>query len=109
MAHAADGMIGLMQVEREPGLGRRRSLRLKAPDAESLLVAWLEELVVTMEMAPVTFGEFDVRTSGNTSLEAEFTEWPRAGLKKMIKAVTFHDLKVAAGPDGWRTTVVFDV
>lgn len=109
MAHAAEGMLELMQVERGPGKGRRRRLRLQSADPESLLVAWLEELVVRMEMAPVTFGDFHVRGHGNTGLEAEFTEWPRSGLKKMIKAVTFHDLRIEPAREGWHTTVVFDV
>lgn len=109
MAHAAEGMLGLMQVERGPGEGRPRKVRLQAADPESLLVAWLEELVVRMEMAAVTFGDFHVRAVEATRLEAEFTEWPRVGLKKMIKAVTFHELRIEPGQDGWQTTVVFDV
>ncbi|MGH2627958.1 MAG: archease [Anaerolineales bacterium] len=109
LANAAEGMIELMQAERSPSKGRRRRLRLHAADAESLLVAWLEELVVRMEMAPVTFGAFQVRANEGASLEAEYTEWTRAGLKKMIKAVTFHDLRVESGRNGWQTTVVFDV
>lgn len=109
LIHAAEGMLELMGAEIAPGPSRTVRLRLQAPDAESLLVAWLEEILVRMELAPVTFSDFQVRVDNRFALEADLLEGSRRALQKMIKAVTFHDLRVEPGPSEWKTVVVFDV
>jgi SHS2 domain-containing protein len=109
LVHAAEGMLELMGVEIAPGPSRTVQFRLQAEDAESLLVAWLEEILVRMELTPVTFSAFHVRVEDSFALEADLLECPRRDLKKMIKAVTFHNLRVDHGPSEWKTVVVFDV
>ncbi|MEX0788709.1 MAG: archease [Anaerolineales bacterium] len=109
LVHAAEGMLDLMGAETAPGPSRTLHLHVQAADAEALLVAWLEEILVRMELAPVTFSDFQVRVADSTELEAELREGVRGDLEKMIKAVTFHDLRVEHGPSGWKTVVVFDV
>jgi SHS2 domain-containing protein len=42
-------------------------------------------------------------------LRAIVRETPLAALKKEIKAVTFHDLKIESTDEGFITTIVFDV
>jgi len=107
--HAAEGMLELMGADTGPGPSRTVQFRLQAADAESLLVAWLEEILVRMELAPVTFSDFQVRVDDSFALEADLLESSRRALQKMIKAVTFHDLRVELGPSEWKTVVVFDV
>jgi SHS2 domain-containing protein len=109
LVHAAEGMLELMGAESAPGPSRTLHLQLQAADAESLLVAWLEEILVRMDLGPVTFSGFHVRVDDSFVLEAELRQGPRRDLKKMIKAVTFHDLRVESGPSEWKTVVVFDV
>lgn len=109
LVHAAEGMLDLMGAETAFGPSQTVRLRLQAEDAESLLVAWLEEILVRMELTPVTFSDFHVRVDDTFALEAEVREGSRRDLKKMIKAVTFHNLRVDHGPSEWKTVVVFDV
>lgn len=108
-AHAAEGMLQLMGAEAAPGAARAVRIRLKSPDAESMLVAWLEELLFRMERSPVTFSNFHPRVDDAFRLDARLRQHPRQDLKKSIKAVTFHNLKVERGDGGWKTVIVFDV
>ena len=109
-AHAAEGMYALMGGEPEPGAGaQERNVDLTADDAESLLIAWLNELLFFTEADGVVFDDFRIRLSGETRLEARATGRPTANLKKQIKAATYHNLHIAKTASGREATIVFDV
>ncbi len=85
-----------------------REIRLEAPDAAALLVAWLEELVFLAE------------TEGFIADAAELVHWStnrvearvrgRIGEPRpLVKAVTYHGLEFEAAGNGWRAKVVLDV
>jgi SHS2 domain-containing protein len=108
--HAAQGMYDLMGGE--PGgdtPAEARALTTEAADAESLLVAWLNELLYYTESDGLWFGDFRVRLKGETQLEAMATGRPATSLKKYIKAATFHNLRIAQAEGGLEATIVFDV
>lgn len=107
--NAARGMLELMEVQPGNGPKRRRTIRLQAPDSESLLVAWLEELLYGVEVRRVAYSEFEVRCRDGTSLVARVKEGPASTVQRLIKAVTFHGLRVERMPDGLRARIVFDV
>lgn len=107
--NAAVGMLQLAGIEPLAGPTRKRRIKLQASDDESLLVAWLEELLFLIEMDEVTFTEFDLTVEGNTNLTAEVHEAPIGMIKTHIKAVTYHNLKITQVDDGFEVTVVFDV
>jgi SHS2 domain-containing protein len=107
--NAAVGMMQLAGIEPRAGPTRRRRFELQASDSESLLVAWLEELLFLVEMDEVTFTRFDLTVEDNTRLTANVQESPIGKIKKQIKAVTYHNLKITQVEDGLEVTVVFDV
>ena len=72
-------------------------------------MAWLEEILVRMELGEVTFADARVRLVDERHLTATLTEQPLQTWRTAIKAVTFHNLKIDSGPDGWHTILVFDV
>lgn len=84
-----------------------------APDAESLLVAFLTELVYYAEQEHTGFDDFDL----DIHPQADGTYWLRATLRgarltelhKAIKAVTYHGLAIRQTDQGFETTIVFDV
>ena len=85
-----------------------RSLEVEGPDLESLLVAFLSELVYYQEQENLTFDEFDLRVAGQwlkVAMEGAQIE----SVDKAIKAVTYHNLKIESTPEGFETTIVFDV
>jgi len=107
--NAAIGMLQLAGIEPRAGTTRKRRFELQASDSESLLVAWLEELLFVIELEEVTFTKFDLTVEDNTRLTAKVQEAPIGNIKKHIKAVTYHDLRIAQVEDGFEVTVVFDV
>ncbi len=110
---AAKGMNSLsgLVLARE---GRvRRSIELTAPDAESLLVAFLSELVYSAEQENLGFDDFDIHlelAEANTYwLRAKISGAPIESISKTIKAVTFHNLQIRGTERGLEVEIVFDV
>ncbi len=109
-ANAATGMYELMGGEAEEGAAPQpRLIALEAQDVESLLVAWLNELLYLTGEEGLLFSDFKVNIENELRLEAEVTGLPLASLKKEIKAATYHNLKVTRSGTGVETTIVFDV
>jgi SHS2 domain-containing protein len=109
LRNAALGMLHMSEAMPTENRGRRRKIELEAPDSESLLVIWLEELLFRMETYSVTYPEIDIQTQEGKRLTAEVKEVPLASIAKHIKAVTFHNLNIQPTPEGLETTIVFDV
>ena len=85
-----------------------RALEVEGPDLESLLVAFLSELVYYQEQENLTFDDFDLRVAGQwlkVAMEGAQIET----VDKAIKAVTYHNLKIERSTEGFETTIVFDV
>jgi protein archease len=107
---AAMGMYHLMGTGDAPAKATEtKTVSLKAIDLEGLLVDWLGELAYLAETTGVVFGTMEFKTLSDTCLEAVMTGSRAHRLDKIIKAVTYHDLKIKKTPEGYTTTVVFDV
>ena len=92
------------------GEGKRvkRAYEVEGPDPESLLVAFLSELLYFEEQENLLFDKFDLRVAGQwLKVEMEGAELDSS--EKAIKAVTYHNLKIEKTPTGFETTIVFDV
>jgi len=89
-----------------------RDIELTAPDEESLLVKWLNELIYLFDTENIVFKRFDITKLNNTQLKArsygEKVDSSKHRLKTGVKAATYHMLKVDKG-DGCRVQVLFDI
>src|SRR5688572_24872516 len=92
------------------GAGPRvtRTFGAEGPDVESLLVAFLSELVYYHAQEHLTFDVFDLRVAAQW-LKAEMEGATIETVEKAIKAVTYHNLKIEKTAEGFETTIVFDV
>ena len=109
-ANAAQGMYDLMGGEPQAEApAQPRLVALEAQDEESLLVAWLNELLYFTESEELLFDDFQVEVFGGLRLEAQAAGRPAAALKKQIKAATFHNLEVTRSGNRLEATIVFDV
>jgi len=106
--HAARGMYALTGGKVAAGVTDRR-VCLTAPDAETLLVEWLEELAFLLETAGEMASEIDIHLLKPTDLNARLRTGPAAQVTKLIKAVTFHGLEIRSSAEGYQATIVFDV
>jgi SHS2 domain-containing protein len=77
-------------------------------DAESLLVAFLSELVYYHEQENLAFDTFNIQMSAE-KISASMEGGEITSVDKAIKAVTFHGLEIEETERGVEATIVFDV
>ncbi len=109
----------LMTVfEEPPERGEEEcAVELSAPDRETLLVRWINELVFFIQGEGFVPGSADVRIRGGNgggyALKASLTGAPLDlegyGWQGEIKSATFHGLDVMHGNEGWQAQVILDV
>ena len=107
-ANAACGMAAQVAVPRDVAPTVTEQINLEAQDVETLLVAWLGELLYLGERQGCVFTEFDVAEVTGTRIRATVRGRPVAEHVGHIKAVTFSELDIARSDEGFETTVVFD-
>lgn len=109
----------LLTVFERPPKKRERELilRLAAPDLETLLVRWINELIYLIQhtgSVPVR-AKIRIQEAGTDafSLEALLAGAPALledyGWQGEIKSATFHGLTVVPKEEGWRAQVILDV
>ncbi|MFC2016305.1 archease [Chloroflexota bacterium] len=89
-----------------------RDIELTAPDQESLLVGWLNELIYLFDTENIIFKRFDITQLNNTHLKArsygQKADSLKHKLKTGVKAATYHMLKIDKS-NGGKLQVLFDI
>ena len=107
-AESARAMNALAGTVIAQGPRLKRTFESDGPDFESLLVAFLSELVYLQEQENLAFDTFQIRTNGK-HIAAQMEGAQITSTDKAIKAVTYHDLKVEETLRGYEVVIVFDV
>jgi len=111
-ANAARALFSLITELDDVAEVLHRDIELTAPDEESLLVEWLNELIYLFDAENIIFKRFDITELNNTQLKArsygEKVDSLKHKLKTGVKAATYHMLKVDKG-DGCKVQVLFDI
>lgn len=105
---AARAMSSLSGTVVGNGARVSKTFEVKGLDLESLLVAFLSELVYYQEQEDLTFDVFDLRIASRW-LKVAMEGAPIESVDKAIKAVTYHNLRIERNAEGFETTIVFDV
>jgi len=107
---------GLWSLMVEPGAARAERMlpvKVEAGDRDTLLVAWLNELLYLHEVEEFVAAEFAITHLSDTMLEAEVwgerVDRARHPLVGHVKAATYHLLRVQPVEEGWEAQVVVDV
>jgi SHS2 domain-containing protein len=110
-ACAAHAMFSLLRVEPDRSAAVvERLVSVESIDMDSLLIDWLNELLYLHETTGVLFSECVITHWTPIRLEATVAGSKPQQLPSMhIKAATYHQLQVTAGPDGWKAQVYFDI
>lgn len=89
------------------------TLRVEGRDPPDLLVNWLSELLYLQDAEGWLFRDFTVNSLADTSLAAvargEKRDPARHQLKLLVKAVTYHQLRLEQTAAGWRAQVYVDI
>jgi protein archease len=82
-------------------------------DLESLLVNWLNEVLYYIDGQRIAPGEFAIAQVTETSVDCvargEPRDRERHPPRMVVKAVTYHQLKVERSADGWIAEVYVDI
>ena len=106
---AAQGMYALAGARPAPGAGERQRVECQGDDYEVLLVGWLQEWLYRTEMHNQVFEAFQIDRLTPTGLSGSAVGRPTERLDKLIKAATYHNLKIEATAEGFAATIVLDV
>lgn len=116
--HAAAAMFELQGADMAAEPSVEEDIRCNGIDLETLLVAWLNELLFASEMADALFTRFAVRVAltdpepdgvePQWRLQAHVQGVAGRGHLAHVKAVTYYNLSVKQTPDRWEATVTFD-
>ncbi len=104
---AAIGMYQLMGVDILDAPAEDMELSIAGEDPETLLVAFLSELLYLLEKGKVA-RRFRV-TFGEKNLNVKLECLPLKSISKEIKAVTFHNLAIQSSNGLLEATITFDV
>lgn len=89
-----------------------REMAIEEEEQDSLLVAWLNELLYLCDTESLLFKRFEITELSETRLKAkgygERIDRSRHRLKSEVKAATYHLLKLSK-EDGFKVQVIFDV
>lgn len=111
-ANAARALFSLITELDDVEEFLHRDIELTAPDEESLLVAWLNQLIYLFDTENILFKRFDVIKLNNRRLKArgygEKVDSSKHRLKTGVKAATYHMLKVD-NSSVCRVQVLFDI
>ncbi len=111
-ASAAKGMFSLIIELEDIAEVEKREIEIGAANLESLLVAWLNELIFLFDTENLLFKRFEITRLNETRLKAtaygEKADISRHAIKRGIKAATYHMLAIEKN-NGIRVKVLFDI
>ena len=108
LEQAARGMYALSETQLAPGPRQVIEIDLPAADPESLLVAFLSELLWLADQERLGFDTFQITIQADR-MAARMEGAPVESQTKTIKAATYHNLKIVQTRWWVEASVVFDV
>jgi SHS2 domain-containing protein len=111
--HAALGLTSIIVEPASVDPSEQRFVSLKGTDPENLLVRWLSEVIYLYDgedflISDVTIdrfdhGELEATLAGEKMIESKHK------MRMDVKAITYHQLKVDATPEGVLLRVFLDI
>jgi SHS2 domain-containing protein len=95
-------------------LRERVAIEIAAEDVEALFVDWLRELIFRFETEHLLLRELSITIAEDqrrlrAECRGERADWTRHLPDNELKAVTYHELRVARTASGWEAQVIFDI
>lgn len=89
------------------------NISIKSEDYENLMVDWLEEVLYLFDTKKFLASNITVKRMDSTNIEAQLQgstfDSAHQTIKKEVKAITYHNLKVWKEEDKWLATIIFDI
>jgi SHS2 domain-containing protein len=92
---------------------RQKEICVNGQDLEELMINWLEELLYQFDTEGLLFSKLEVLTVDRNKLEVIGSGEPydpaKHVINTIIKAATYHQLKVAQEGTRWQASIIFDL
>jgi len=103
-------MVNINQIEKSV----EEKIYVEGYDLESLMFNWLNELLYVSDSKNLAFSEFDVRVDeSNFKLEAvckgETINPEKHETRTVVKAATYHQMKIWKEDNIWKAQVILDI
>jgi SHS2 domain-containing protein len=112
-AHSAQALMSLVIDLATIRPTTQVPIRVEGPDLPGLLVNWLSEILYLQDGEGWLLRDFEMKSVRSQEVSAvargERFERGRHQLKLLVKAVTYHQLKLEQTAAGWRAQVYVDV
>lgn len=92
-----------------PASGQWRDVQVSAPDQESLLVEWLNELLSLHDIENENYFDIKIFDLTDDSIIAQARGAPSTRDRFDVKAATYHGLEIKQTPQGYEATILFDI
>jgi tRNA nucleotidyltransferase (CCA-adding enzyme) len=113
VAQATLAVFALLVPPGEVEARERREVRAQADGPQSLLVAWIDECLYVHEIEGFVAHAVELTTCTDTLahglLHGEPFDPARHRAGTVVKGATYHQVSLAAGPEGWEARVIVDV
>ncbi len=111
--NAAAGLVDLMVDPAGLRDETRLEVTLSAQDREALLIAWLNEILYLLDVHGFLPRRCRVVQVSETDLAAELwgerVDRERHALRRLVKAATYHGLRVGKTDGEWEARVILDL
>lgn len=107
--NAAFGMMDTMFDLRGVSGEMSFDIKVSSDDVESLLIAWLSELLYICDSKHVSLCRFEIGRLTDKELEAKVLGGKIIKTKLFIKAATYNQLEIKKEKDNWKARIIFDV
>jgi SHS2 domain-containing protein len=91
----------------------RRTVSIKGSDIENLLVRWLSEILYIYDGEGFLVSDVEIMSLHDSGIEATLkgakTDTGNHQFRVDVKAVTYHQLKIALEKDVWTAKVFLDI
>ncbi len=112
-ANCAQALVYIVLDPSNIRLAQHITLSAEGVDYESLLVNWLNEVLYYVDGKCIALGAFDISRISETHIECvaggEARDSRKHPPRLVVKAVTYHQLKVHSSERGWMAEVYVDV
>ncbi len=112
-ANAALGLFDLITDTSSIEPKIEHQIEMHDSDNESLLVAWLNELIYLLDAEQLLFKNFEIKTLSKGHLKAtckgEKFDSTKHRIKREVKAATYYMMKITADRHGYKTSIIFDI
>jgi len=112
-SNAATALFSLISNLEQVKATDTRTITVNAPDRESLLIRWLNELIYLWDTEHFIYSRFEIVRLTSKYLEAncfgETLDPSRHTVYRDVKAATYHMLQINRDNQGYQTRVIFDI